>query len=243
MKRLNLVLFGVLLLNFSVFAQIGGTTQRGKATHEMDSEGFLIAHNSFPLGSLIKVVNTASGKSIDAVVSGRIQASPDRVVDLTHDAWAALGLTESTVVMVVYVPPPVVRPTTTVVETRTKEIVVETTEQNEAARLKTIQALYQLLILDRRNCAADSDIIEPENMKLLYKFPHGEKGYLIVVFVSSIDGPVFPIIPDRARIIVNLMTTDIAFLKEYMDSSPFKRFVTNKEAISQLRRVLGNKQH
>jgi len=234
MKRLNLVLFGVFLLNFCVFAQIGGTTQRGKATHEMNAEGLLAAHNSFPIGSLIKIVNPANGKSIDAIVNGRIPASQDRVVDLSFEAWVALELTESTVVMLVYVPPPVTRPSPAAVET-----VVETVEQNEAVRLKVAQPLYQLLILDRRHCEANSDISDLKNIELIYKFPHGEKGYLVVVYVSSNnDGPVFPVMPDKSRILVNLITTDLAFIKDYTNSAPFKRFVTNKHVVSELRDAL-----
>jgi hypothetical protein len=234
MKRLNLVLFGVFLLNFNVFAQIGGTTQRGKATHEMIYGGFAAAHSTFPLGSTIKVVNTKTGEGIDAVVNGRIPASPDRIVDLSYDLWVALGLTEGAVVMLVYAPPSVVRPTPAAAE----PVVAESMEQKEMARLKATQPLYQLLILDRRNCEADSDISDLQNIELIFKFPHGEKGYLIVVYVSSNNGPVFPIMPDRSRIIVNFMTTDLAFLKEYTNTSAFKRFVTNRDAVSQLRKAL-----
>ena len=235
MKRLNFVLFCVLLLNFNVFAQIGGTTQRGKATQEMDSEGFFAAHNSFPLGSTIKVVNTVTKIEINAVVNGRIPASPNRIVDLSYDVWDALGLTEGDVVMLVYSPPPVSRQNPV-----TAEPAAENTEQNikEITRLKMTQPLYHLLILDRINCRPNSDISDLQNIKLIYKFSHGVNGYLVAVYASSGEGPVFPVMPDRSRVIVDLMTTNLAFLKDYMNSAPFKRFVTNKKAISQLRKVL-----
>jgi len=233
MKRLNLVLFCLFLLNFSVFAQIGGTTQRGKATHEMDSEGFFAAHNSFPLGSTIKVVNTITGKEINAVVSGRIPASPDRIVDLSYDVWDALGMTEGAVVTLTYAPPPVVRPTPAAAEPA-----AEAEDIREITRLKATQPLYHLLILDRRNCEANSDISDLQNIKLIYKFSHNRNGYLVAVFASTTKGPVFPVMPDRSRILVNLMTTDLAFIRDYMNSAPFKRFVTNRQAISQLRTAL-----
>ena len=232
MKRLNLVLFGVLLLNFSVFALIGGTTQRGKATHEMDSKGFFVAHSSFPLGASVKVVNTVTGKGIDAVVNGRIPATPDRIVDLSKDLWTALGLAEGAVVMLVYVPSQVTRPPLPNVDPFAE------TNFEGMARLKATQPLYQLLILDRRNCEPDSDVSDLQNIEVIYKFPHGVNGYLVLVYVSSGNGPVFPEMPDKSRIIVNLMTTDLTFLREYTNSSPFKRFVTNKQVISQLRKAI-----
>jgi hypothetical protein len=244
-KRLNLLVFGVFLLNFSVFAQIGGTTQRGMATHQMDSEGFFAAHNSFPLGSTIKVVNTRTGKGIDAVINGRISVSPKRVIDLSRDAWNALELTEGTVVMIVYTPPPVVRPSPAAIEPQTPEpaaaeISREEINIYETARLKPTQPLYHLLIIDRRNCEENSDISDLQDIKLLYKFPHDKKGYLVVLYVSSTNtkGPVFPVMPDKSRILVDLMTTDLAFIRDYTNSSPFKRFVTNKQALSELRMTL-----
>jgi len=237
MKRLNLVLFGLFLLNFCVFAQIGGTTQRGRATQEMTSEGFFAAHSSFPLGSSIRVVNTTTGQEVYAVVSGRIPASPNRVVDLSKDVWDTLGLNERTVVMLGYAPPPAARQTPTASEPAP---VTESREYNsqEIDRLKPTQPLYHLLILDRRNCEEDSDISDMRNIKLMYKFAHNKKGYLVAVFVSTTEGPVFPVMPDRSRILVNFITTDLAFIKDYTNSPSFKRFVTNKRAISELQVLL-----
>jgi len=44
--------------------------------------------------------------------------------------------------------------------------------------------------------------------------------------------------PDKARVLVDLMTTDLAFIRDYTNSAPFKRFVTNKQALSELRMTL-----
>jgi len=239
MKRLNLVLFGVILLNLSVFAQIGGTTQRGKATQEMDDVGFFAAHNSFPLGSTIKVVNAGTGDSADVVVKGRIPVSTDRIVDLSYDVWDALGLNEGDVVMIVYTPA-VSRPVPATVEPVKAELPPEITEKprNEMPRLKTAQPLYYLLVLDRRHCEENSDISDLHNIKLLYKFLHNEKGYLVALYASFEEGPVFPVMPDNSRIIVNLISKDLAFIREYANSAPFKRFVRNPQATSGLQAAL-----
>jgi rare lipoprotein A len=239
MKRLNLIIFCVLLLNFSVFAQIGGTTQRGRATHDMDSEGFFAAHNSFPLGATIRVVNTLNGREINAVINDRIPASPDRIVDLSFDVWDALGLTEGVAVMLVYTPSPAARQTPASAEPAARAVnIAETADIREITRLKPTQPLYHLLILDRRNSAANSDISDLQNIQLIFKFSHGKNGYLIAIFVSTTEGPVFPVMPDRSRILVNLMTTDLAFIRDYTNSTAFNRFVTNPEVVAQLRAAL-----
>jgi len=240
MKRLNFVLIGVLLLNFSVFAQMGGTTQRGKATHEMAAEGIFAAHSSFPLGSTIKVVNTSTGEEINAVVNGRIQASPDRIIDLSYEAWDALGLIESDVVMITYTPavarpaPPVEPPK---VEPAPSAEAADNND-NEMSRIKTSQTLYHLLILDRRNCKAKADLSDLQGIKMIYKFLHGNNGYLVALYASSNEGPIFPVMPDRSRVIVNLISTNLAFIKDYTNSTPFKRFVTNRQAVAQLKKIL-----
>jgi len=172
-----------------------------------------------------------TGEGINAVVSGRIPATPDRIVDLSYDLWYALGLTEGAVVMLVYAPPPVSRPNSPAPAPSEQNT-------NEIARLKTTQPLYHLLILNRTNCQADSDISDLQDIELIYKFLHGSNGYLVAVYASFTNGPVFPVMPDRSRIIVNFMTTDLTFLKEYTESSAFKRFVTNRELVSQLRTAL-----
>ena len=298
MKRLNLVLFGVLLLNFSVFAQIGDATQRGKATHEMDSRGFFAAHSSFPLGSTIKVVNTATGEAINAVVNGRIRASATRIVDLSNDAWNALGLTDDTLVMIVYASVTVIRPNSAASEpeaenpepeTENPELaaenpeptaiiadpIVELTEKileiqeklaelteklaqiqereariaereaelaekkmEEAARLKTAQPLYQILVLDRRNCEANSDIGDSQDIKLLYKFRHGADGYLIVVYASYNNEPVFPKMPDNSRIVLNYMAANLALIIEYTDSDLFRRHISAQDIITHLQKTI-----
>lgn len=247
MKKFCLVLLGSLLLNINVFAQIGGITQRGKATREMDAAGLLAAHGSFPLGSTIKIVNTVTGKEIDVTVNARIRLSPDRIVDLSPDAWKALELTADTVVMLVYSPPPASRTSAGTAEsniapepawTPPAETPVEMTGNNEMARLNASQTLYHLLLLDRRHCAPYADISDLHNIQLLYKFLHGKNGYLVAIYASSNEGPVFPVMPYKSRILVDIMTSDKAFLRDYINTSAFKRFVTNRQVFSQVQKTL-----
>jgi hypothetical protein len=154
--------------------------------------------------------------------------------------WEALELTENDMVMLVYTPA-TMRPTTPAVEPQTVEPQTAeppTLEKNEMSRIKTEQPLYHLLVLDRAHCEANADISDLQSIKLIYKFSHGKNGYLVAVYASSNEGPVFPVMPDRSRVIVNMITTNLTFLRDYANSSPFKRFVTNRQAIAQLRRAL-----
>ena len=251
MKKFLLVLLGAFMLNTAVFAQIGGTTQYGKATHEMDDSGFFAAHVNFPLGSTIKVVNTVNGMEIDATINGRIRLSRERIIDLSPDAWDALELTPDTTVKVMYSPPPVSRanpaaaapPVTETAWAPSEAIRQEYIEQiieypNEMPRLNASQTLYHLLLLERKYCAPYSDISDLDNINIMYKFPHGRNGYLIAVYSSSREGPVFPVMPPRSRILVNIITSDIAFLRDYVNSAAFKRFITDKQVMSQLQKTL-----
>ena len=92
MKRISMVILCGCLLSSLVMAQITGFNQRGRATQELRAEGFAIAHPSLLLNSKVMLVNTLTGKEIEANVVGRILASPDRIADLSFDAWQELGL-------------------------------------------------------------------------------------------------------------------------------------------------------
>jgi hypothetical protein len=241
MKKFLLALLGGLLLNVHVFGQVAVTTQRGKATQEMDAAGFNAAHGNFPLGSTVKVVNTATAQEINVTITGRIQLSPERIVDLSLDAWNALELTEDTVVMLVYTPPPS-RPNPVVAAPEPAdpqpEAIPRQEYPNEIARLKPTQTLYHLLLLDRKNCRANSDIGDLLSVGLIYKFLHNENGYLVAVYTSSKDGPIFPVMPDGSHILVNLITTDKAFIMDYVNTAAFRRFVTHRQVVTQLRNAL-----
>jgi rare lipoprotein A len=92
MKRILLILLGILLLTGYVIAE--DPNQVGKATQELSSEGLSAAHPSRPLGTKITVENIDTGKQLEVTVVRRIRGSTDRVIDLSSSAWSELGLEE-----------------------------------------------------------------------------------------------------------------------------------------------------
>ena len=111
---------------------------------------------------------------------------------------------------------------------------------NEMPRLNSAQPIYHLLVLDRVRCP-NSDISDVGSIKVLYKFKHGRNGYLIALYISPAGGPVFPRLPARSRIILNLSTARQNTVKEYINSNAFKRFVTKRTVIRQLQEALRKK--
>jgi hypothetical protein len=118
----------------------------------------------------------------------------------------------------------------------------ETIEKNEISRLNTIRTIYHLLILDRSRCSSNADIVDISNNRFLYKFKHGANGYLIALYTSPGTGPVFPQFPDRANILVDLITTRKSTIREYINSSSFRRFVTSRRILLQIQRALDIRQ-
>ena len=108
------------------------------------------------------------------------------------------------------------------------------TEGNEISRLNTSREIYHFIILDRRLCSPNADIIVTENMKVLYKFIHRANGYLIALYTSPANGPVFPQLPDGSYLLVNLTTVRKNSIVEYLNSPAFKKFVTNRTITSEL---------
>jgi hypothetical protein len=113
-----------------------------------------------------------------------------------------------------------------------------TVEGNEISRLNTSRTVYHLLILDRTYCSADADIAGMNGGEVLYTFRHGTNGYLIAIYSSPGEGPVFPQLPDRSRVIVDVMTVRGATIREYVNSSAFRRFVTSRTILSQIQEAL-----
>jgi len=64
----------------------------GRATQEMQDVGLCAAHGSLPIGSKARILNEANGKSIEVTIIRRLSPSPNRVIDLSSAAAAALGL-------------------------------------------------------------------------------------------------------------------------------------------------------
>jgi hypothetical protein len=110
--------------------------------------------------------------------------------------------------------------------------------QNEMSRLNTFLPIYHLLIVDRRRCPANGDIGGISPHLVLYNFKHHTNGYLIVVYQSPAEGPVFPQLPENSRILVDLATARPKTLIEYIDSSAFRVFVTNRDITADIRWVL-----
>ena len=111
---------------------------------------------------------------------------------------------------------------------------------NEMSRLNTSQPIYHLLVLDRAY-APNSDISDVGGMKVLYKYRHGRNGYLIALYVSPASGPVFPQLPARSRIVLNLSSTRSNTILEYINSNAFRRYVTNRTILGQLQAALRKK--
>jgi hypothetical protein len=112
-----------------------------------------------------------------------------------------------------------------------------TKTENEMPRLNTSQPIYHLLILDRAY-NPNSDISDTGSMRVLYKYRHGRNGYLIALYVSSKDGPVFPKLPARSRIVLNLSTARSDTIREYINSNAFRRFVTSRVILRQFQEAL-----
>ena len=107
MKRIPIALFLGLLINTFAFAQLGAFSQYGKVTQDVTggaAGGLFASHSNIPLGSKVKVINTATEKSIEVTITGRIPISPRRILDLSPAAWEELGLTPDTFIRLIYEP-------------------------------------------------------------------------------------------------------------------------------------------
>jgi rare lipoprotein A (peptidoglycan hydrolase) len=66
--------------------------RQGKATHKMEGNGLIAAHENLRIGTKIMVTNTITGKEIEVTITGRTIQSFDRIIDLSSDAWQELEL-------------------------------------------------------------------------------------------------------------------------------------------------------
>lgn len=92
MKRIFLVLLGLLLFSALATAQTSDSNWNGRASLETASDELTIAHSSLPIGSKVLVTNTRNGRSVEVTVTGRLSESDDRIVDISPGAWLALDL-------------------------------------------------------------------------------------------------------------------------------------------------------
>ena len=116
--------------------------------------------------------------------------------------------------------------------------VVNEVKTSEMPRLNASQPVYHLLILDRLYSPLDSDISDTGSISILYKYKHGRNGYLITLYRSAAEGPVFPQLPDKSRVMANLTSVRVNTIREYIYSRAFKRFVTNQRILSDMDAIL-----
>ena len=65
---------------------------RGPATIELPNRGLVAAHPSLPINSKIKIKNPKNDIEIDVTIINHIQPSLHRIIDISRDAGAALGI-------------------------------------------------------------------------------------------------------------------------------------------------------
>jgi len=129
-----------------------------------------------------------------------------------------------------------------IMQENVKELAAESRggEPNEVSRLNTSQTIFHLLILDRTYCQLNSDIKGIDKKDIIYMYRHGANGYLIAVYKSPEAGPVFPRFPDNSRILVNLTTVRKSTIKEFINSSSFKKFVTSRKITTDILKAVNN---
>jgi len=104
------------------------------------------------------------------------------------------------------------------------------TETNDVS-----QTLYHILVLDRRSSPSNSDINDA-GLSVVYKYQHGENGYLIVLY-KSMSRTVLPVLPIGSRIVANYTSSHRNMIQEYVNSVMFSRHVTHPVVLSQLRNI------
>jgi hypothetical protein len=125
-----------------------------------------------------------------------------------------------------------------ILQENVQKTAVEEAKGNEISRINTSQTIYHLLILDRISCSSNADISGIDTIEVLYKYKHGTNGYLIAIYTSPKEGPVFSQLPDRSHVLVDLITVRKSIINDYINSSLFRRFVTNRRILSQIQNVL-----
>jgi rare lipoprotein A len=96
MKRLGAALF----LGFLVSSFCPAQTQTGNASFNPSKTGFAISHSSLSFNTRVRVTNLRNGRSVEAVVNGRIPITSERIADISREAGAALGMEPSGLTLV-----------------------------------------------------------------------------------------------------------------------------------------------
>jgi hypothetical protein len=96
MKRLSAALIFGFLASSLCFAQ----TQTGNASYNPSKPGFAISHSSLSFNTRVKVINLRNGRSVEAVVNGRIPINSERIADISRDAGDALEINKTGMTLV-----------------------------------------------------------------------------------------------------------------------------------------------
>jgi rare lipoprotein A len=84
-------------------ASFYGASQDGKTTadgHTFDQRSFTAAHRTRPFGTVVRVTNMDTGRSVKVSINDRGPRVKGRIIDLSYAAARALGMMENGVVLV-----------------------------------------------------------------------------------------------------------------------------------------------
>ena len=86
----------LLVFMYGTMVRIGSVKQTGVAMLlSTANPGDLVAsHPSIPIGTKVKITNTANGRSTVITIRGRIRASRDRILELSRKAAMEIGMGE-----------------------------------------------------------------------------------------------------------------------------------------------------
>jgi rare lipoprotein A len=102
MKRLS----AVLMLGFVISSFCVAQTQTGNASYNPSKPGLAISHPSLSFNTRVLVTNLLNGRSVEAVVNGRIPIETGRIADVSREVGDSLGMgkTGMTLVEIAVVP-------------------------------------------------------------------------------------------------------------------------------------------
>ncbi|MCL2139120.1 MAG: hypothetical protein FWH41_06270 [Treponema sp.] len=103
---------------------------------------------------------------------------------------------------------------------------------------KAVQDIYHLLVLDRIYSPLYSDMRVASDISVLFRYLHGRDGYLIAVYKYSSGIQAYPELPEGSRVIIDFASVVPGALKQYIETSAFKRFVSSQTIISDLLELL-----
>ena len=101
MKRLIIILLSGLVFTTLSMAQMN-LTQTGQAVEAIDSDAFEAGHPSLPIHTRLQITNMANRKTVSVLVTTRIPARQDRILELSRKAAQELGMPPGGVVNVSY---------------------------------------------------------------------------------------------------------------------------------------------